>query len=102
MWSRYQIVFIKELKPSKLHRLPENVRLVGISLQRRRTPSVHVNNDLNSRIQGNLPEIFDHPLRKPVDNQHFGRQSPLADNLGQVLYSKIDVFCRKMPDALTG
>src|SRR5690606_37377680 len=101
MRGGYEVVLIKELKARELYGFAENIRLIGISFQSGRTPPVHIHNDLDGRIQHNLPEVFHHPLREAVYHQHLRRQTLLSDKPGKMLHRKIDVVRREMANTLT-
>src|SRR6476469_8211636 len=68
------VVVVKELESGELHRLRFDVGAIRIVLEPRLAPAVHVDDDLDLRIELDPLRIGEHFPRESVHDQHFRRK----------------------------
>src|SRR3954468_6648996 len=61
-----RIVVEEELEAGELHGLIRLARRVGVELEPRLTPAVHVDDDLHARVELNLIRFLEHVQREAV------------------------------------
>src|SRR6267378_1870761 len=77
------VVVKEELEPSELHWLRLDVGAVRIVLEPGLAPPVHVDHDLNPRVEPDLLRSREHVVREPVHDENLGRKIVLLHQVRQ-------------------
>lgn len=86
------VVVVKKFEAGVLDRFGHNVVLVGIALQPRGAPTVHVHDDLHLWPQDDLAGVGHTVAGEAVHHEDLGRQVVLLD---QILEIAGGIICKK-------